>query len=99
VGVPSAAVSVPRRGSGDDGVRKYGAVIGIIAAIGTLIVALIVWGSNGSDAEGSTCTEIPAGRVPPAIICPRNATPEHSKERDCIRVSTLRDVTYWTCSD
>jgi hypothetical protein len=99
VGVPSAVVSVPRPGSEDDEVRKYGAVIGIIAAIATLIVALIVWGSNGSDAGGSTCTEIPAGRVPPAIICPRNATPENSKERDCIRVSTLRDATYWTCSD
>jgi len=92
-------VSLPRPGSGDDQVRKYGPLIGIIAAIGTLIVVFIVWGSNGSDAEGSPCTEIPAGRVPAAIICPRNATPENSKERDCIRVSTLRDVTYWTCSD
>jgi hypothetical protein len=80
-------------------IRNYGALIGIIAAIGTLIVVLIVWGSNGSDAEGGACTEVPAGRVPPAIICPRNATPENSNERDCIRVSTFRDVTYWTCSD
>jgi hypothetical protein len=95
----SGVVSLPRPGSGDDGVRKYGAVIGIIAAIGTLIVVLIVWGSNGSDADGSTCTEIPAGRVPPAIICPRNASPKNSKERDCARVSTLGDVTYWSCSD
>jgi hypothetical protein len=79
--------------------RKYGPLIGIIAAIGTLIVVFIVWGSNGSDAEGSPCTETPAGRVAAAIICPRNATPENSKERDCIRVSTYRDVTYWTCSD
>jgi hypothetical protein len=92
-------VSLPRTGSGDDQVRKYGALIGILAAIGTLIVVLIVWGSNGSAAKGSTCTEIPAGRVPPAIICPRNATPENSKERDCRRVSTFQDVTYWTCSD
>jgi hypothetical protein len=99
MGVPSGLVSLPRPGSGDDEVRKYGALIGIIAAIGTLIVVLIVWGSNGSDAEGGSCTEIPAGRVPPAIICPRNATPENSKERDCTRVSTFRDVTYWTCSD
>jgi hypothetical protein len=99
VGVPSAVVSVPRPESGDDEVRKYGALIGIIAAIGTLIVVLIVWGSNGSDAESGACTEIPAGRVPRAIICPRNATPESSKERDCIRVSTYRDVAYWTCSD
>jgi hypothetical protein len=92
-------VSLPRPRSGDDEVRKYGPLIAIIAAIGTLIVVLIVWGPNGSDADGSTCTEIPAGRVPPAIICPGNATPENSKERDCIRVSTLRDATYWTCSD
>jgi hypothetical protein len=99
MGVPFGVVSHPRVGSGDDGVRKYGALIGIIAAIGTLIVVLIVWGSNGSDAKGSTCTEIPAGRVPPAIICPGNATPENSKERDCMRVSTFGDVTYWTCSD
>jgi hypothetical protein len=88
-----------RPGAGDDEVRKYGAVIGIIAVIGTLIVAFVVWGSNGSDAKGSPCTEIPAGRVPPAIICPRNATPENSKERGCIRGSTFGDVTYWTCSD
>jgi hypothetical protein len=79
--------------------RKYGAVIAIIAAIGTLIVVFMVWGSNGSDAEGSTCTEIPAGRVPPAIICPGNATPENSKERGCIRDSTFGNATYWTCSD
>lgn len=92
-------MSLPRLGSGDDEVRKYGALIAIIAAIGTLIVVLVVWGPNGSDAEGSTCTEIPAGRVPPAIICPGNATPENSKEPDCIPVSSLRDVTYWTCSD
>jgi hypothetical protein len=97
--LPSGVVSLPRPGSGDDEVRKYGALIGIIAAIGTLIVVLIVWGSNGSDAESGACTEIPAGRVPRAIICPRNATPESSKERDCIRVSTLRDAVYWTCSD
>jgi hypothetical protein len=63
-------------------IRKYGALIGIIAAIGTLIVVSIVWSSNGSDAEGSACTETPAGRVTRAIICPRNATPENSKERD-----------------
>jgi hypothetical protein len=99
LGVPSGVVSLPRPGSGDDQVRKYGPLIGIIAAIGTLIVVLIVWGSNGSDAEGGACIEIPAGRVPAAIICPRNATPENSKERDCIRGSTFRDVTYWTCSD
>jgi hypothetical protein len=99
MGVPSGVVSLPRLGSGNDEVRRYGALIGIIAAIGTLIVVLIVWGSNGSDADGSTCTETPAGRVPRAIICPRNATPENSKERDCTRVSTFRDVTYWTCSD
>jgi hypothetical protein len=99
MGVPSGVVSLPRPGSGDDKVRKYRALIGIIAAIGTLIVVFIVWGSNGSDAEGSTCTETPAGRTPAAIICPRNATPENSKERDCIPVSTFRDVTYWTCSD
>jgi hypothetical protein len=78
-GVPSGVVSLPRLGSGDDEVRKYGAVIAIIAAIGTLIVVFMVWGSNGSDAKGSTCTEVPAGRVPPAIICPGNATPENSK--------------------
>jgi hypothetical protein len=99
MGVPSGVVSLPRLGSGNDEVRRYGALIGIIAAIGTLIVVLIVWGSNGSDADGSTCTETPPGRVPGAIICPRNATPENSKERDCTRVSTFRDVTYWTCSD
>ena len=98
-GVPSGVVSLPRPGSGDDEVRKYGALIGIIAAIGALIVVSIVWSSNGSDAEGNTCTETPAGRVPRAIICPRTATPENSKERNCIRVSTFRDVTYWTCSD
>jgi hypothetical protein len=97
--VPSGVVSLPRPGSEDDGVRKYGPLIGLIAAVGTLIVVFIVWGPNGSDAKGSTCTEVPAGRVPPAIICPGNATPEHSKERDCIRVSTFRDVTYWKCSD
>jgi hypothetical protein len=95
-GVPSGVVSLPRLG---DEVRKYGAVIAIIAAIGALIVVLMVWGSNGSDAEGSTCTEIPAGRVPPAIICPGNATPENSKERGCIRDSTFGNATYWTCSD
>ena len=80
-------------------VREYGPVIGIIAAIGTLIVAFSVWGSNGSDAEGTTCTETPAGRTPPAIVCPRTATPENWKERDCIPRSTVRNVTYWTCSD
>jgi hypothetical protein len=99
MGVPSGVVSLPRPGSGDDEVRKYGALIGIIAAIGTLIVVLMVWGSNGSDAKGSTCTEIPAGRVPPAIICPGNATPENWKERDCSPGSTFGNVTYWTCSD
>jgi hypothetical protein len=79
-------------------VRKYGPVIGIIAVIGTLIVAFVVWGSNGSE-KGSPCTETPAGRSPPAIICPRNATPENSKERGCIRRQTVGNVTYWTCSD
>jgi hypothetical protein len=85
-------------GSGDHEVRKYGG-IGIIAAIAALIVALVVWGSNGSDAGGSACREIPAGRVPPAIVCPRDATPKNWKERDCSPVSTVRNVTYWTCSD
>ena len=99
MGVPSGVVSLPRSGSGDDEVRKYGALIGILVAIGAVIVVFIVWGPSGSDAKGSACTEIPAGRVPPAIICPRNATPENSKKRDCIRVSTFQDVTYWTCSD
>jgi hypothetical protein len=99
MGVPSGVVSLPSPGSGDDQVRKYGPLIGIIAAIGTLIVVFIVWGSNGSDAGGSPCSETPAGRVPAAIICPRNATPKNSKERHCTRGSTFRDVTYWTCSD
>jgi hypothetical protein len=80
-------------------VRKYGLVIAIIAGIGTLIVAFTVWGSNGSDANGSACTETPAGRIPPSIICPRNATPENSKARGCIRRQTVGNVTYWTCSD
>ncbi len=100
MGVPSAVVSLsPAQGQEMTKVRKYGPLIGIVAAIGTLIVVMILWGSNGSDAEGSTCRETPAGRVPASIICRRNATPENSKERDCIRVSTFRDVTYWTCSD
>ena len=73
-------------------------MIGIIAAIGALIVVFIVWSSNGSD-RNAVPVQRSRGSGTTAIICPRNATPENSKERDCIRVSTFQDVTYWTCSD
>jgi hypothetical protein len=74
-------------------------LIGIIAAILTLLVASVLWGSNGSGAEGSTCTEIPAGRVPAAIICPNNDTPKNARERNCVPGATFQNVRYWTCRD
>ena len=78
---------------------RYGALIGIIAAIGAVIAAFSLWGSNGSGEGGSPCTEIPAGRVPPAIICPDNAAPENARARNCVPVETVGNVRYWTCHE